>query len=365
MNQETKHIANILIVDDIPDNLKVLGDLLRVEGYKVRPVPSGQLALQVAEKEKPDLILLDIMMPDMNGFEVCRLFKEHSFLKDIPVIFISALHDTNDIVKALKCGGADYITKPFMAEEVKARVATHLKIYQQNKELQKLNADKDRFITILAHDLKSPFVGVLSFSELLADNVRNYDQEKTEKIVNIIHKSAQHFYTLLEDLLLWARAQSGKLIYEPQTVNLSDFCDEVIAVLLLNAGNKYIALNQIVDDSIRVFADKNMLKTILRNLVSNAIKFTPNGGNVIINAEQTEMQTTITITDNGVGMSAEIIRNIFDLTKVRSTKGTNDESGTGFGLMLCKEFVEKQGGMIWVESEEGVGTTFTFTLKNQ
>jgi len=148
----SQNIPNILIVDDVPANLILLGHILKNLGYKVRPVPNGMLALKVAEKEKPDLILLDVMMPDMDGFEVCRRLKEDQNLSDVPIIFISALSDTNDIIKALTCGGADYIAKPFHAEEVKARVATHLKLYQQSKELQKINAEKDKFFSIIAHD---------------------------------------------------------------------------------------------------------------------------------------------------------------------------------------------------------------------
>jgi len=364
MSLQYQQKANILIVDDIADNLKVLGDLLRGEGYKVRPVPNGTLALQVAEREKPDLILLDIMMPEMTGFEVCKKLKEKKNLQDVPVIFISALNETNDIVKALRIGGADYITKPFMAEEVKARVATQLKVFFQTKELQKLNADKDRFITILGHDLKSPFIGVLSFAELLSTNVREYDIDKTEKMVNIIHKSAKHFYSLLEDLLLWARAQSGKLSMNIEQIRLYEICLEIIDLLKLNAGNKDIQIELNVDFTITVLADRNMLSTILRNFISNAIKFTPRDGKITINATSAIDNTNITITDTGVGMSESTIQKLFDVTQIQSTAGTENETGTGFGLLLCKEFVEKQGGNISVESKENVGSTFTFSLKN-
>jgi len=207
MNYDTminQNIPDILIVDDVAANLKVLGDMLKADGYKVRPVPNGSLALQVAEKEKPDLILLDIMMPDMDGYEVCRRLKEHKTLNDIPVIFISALNDTNDIVKALKTGGVDYITKPFQSEEVSTRIATHLKIRQQNQELQKHLADKDRFISILAHDLKNPFNALLGLSDLLLKNIREYDLDRIESFMSIIHKTAESTYSLLEDLLIWA-----------------------------------------------------------------------------------------------------------------------------------------------------------------
>lgn len=353
---------NILIVDDIADNLTVLGDLLREEGYKVRPVPNGKMALLVAEKEKPDLILLDIMMPEMNGYEVCKLLKERESLRDIPVIFISALNETTDIVKAFNSGGADFITKPFMAEEVKARVSIHLKLYQQHKELEKLNADKNRFITILAHDLKSPFVGIIGFSELLATNVRNYDIDKIEKLVDIIHKSSQHFYSLLEDLLIWARAQSGKLPFEPKPIEFLALCNEVVTVQKISSDNKNILLRVDVQPELTVYADLNMLKTILRNLISNAIKYTNVFGKIIVKAELVESEVIISIKDNGIGMSKKTLDTLFDMTQIQSIRGTNDETGTGFGLMLCKEFAEKQGGRIWVESEEEKGTTVNFTL---
>jgi len=168
---EVKLTPNILIVDDVPANLKVLGEILKGEGYKVRPVPSGALALQVAEKEMPDLILLDIMMPEMDGYEVCRRMKENPLLREIPIIFISALNETTDIVKALKSGGVDYITKPFKAEEVTARVNAHARLQMQKIELKKLNTTKDKFFSIIAHDLKGSMGGFMGATEVLADQL--------------------------------------------------------------------------------------------------------------------------------------------------------------------------------------------------
>jgi two-component system sensor histidine kinase/response regulator len=192
-------IPDILIVDDTPANLLLLGQILKDNGYKVRPVPSGSMALQVAEKEKPDLILLDIMMPEMDGFEVCSRLKKNEDLKDVPIIFISALNNTNDIVKAFKSGGADYINKPFQAEEVIARVTTHLKIYQQRKELQEINATKDKFFSIIAHDLRGPLSGFMSLTEMMADESFNLtSDEKKELTVDLSH-SARNIYNLLEN----------------------------------------------------------------------------------------------------------------------------------------------------------------------
>src|ERR1035437_6045005 len=167
----TPIIPNILIVDDVSTNLKILGAILKNSGYKVRPVPHGILALQATEREKPDLILLDIMMPDMDGYEVCRRLKENPKFCDVPIIFISALSEPDDIVRALNTGGVDYITKPFRAEEVKARVATHLKLYKQSKELKELNATKDKFFSIIAHDLRGPLSGLIGLAELVTDEI--------------------------------------------------------------------------------------------------------------------------------------------------------------------------------------------------
>jgi len=361
-NNELKHTPSILIVDDIAANLKILGDILEDIGYKIRPVLNGMQALQVAEKEKPDLILLDIMMPNIDGYEVCRRLKENKNLCDIPVIFISALNDTSDIVKALTVGGADYISKPFKAAEVTARIATHIKIHQQNQELKRLNADKDRFIAILAHDLKNPFNALLGLSEVLFKEISKLSNDEIVEFANHINTSAKNTYNLLEDLLMWAISQSGKLPYNPQQLNITRVCNNIIEDLKLNASNKNITINSSSDNQINLFADLNMLKTILRNLVSNAIKFTHNGGCININVMQNETNTIISVIDNGIGIDSGKLTKLFDISQSQTTTGTADELGTGLGLILCKEFVEKHGGKIWVESEKEKGSTFYFTI---
>ena len=366
-------VPNILIVDDIPANLIVLGDILESEGYNVRPVLNGFLALQVAEKEKPDLILLDIMMPDMDGFEVCRLLRENQNLCDVPIIFISALNETKDIVKALKTGGADYITKPFSYEEVLARVNTHLNIYLQRKELQEqsmklslLNAAKDKFFSIIAHDLRGPFVGFLGLTKIMAEELPSLTLTEMEEIAVSMKKSAVNLFRLLDNLLNWAKMQHGLLPYSPQYLKLFSVISESIQIIDESAKNKIIEIAYDIPPDLVVFADSNLLQTIIRNLVSNALKFTPKGGKIIISAKVIDQKKVqLSIKDTGIGMSSAIIDNLFRLDVKTGRKGTEGEPTAGLGLLLCKEFVEKNGGVIWAESVVAEGSTFYFTLPQE
>lgn len=229
-------------------------------------------------------------------------------------------------------------------------------------QLKKLNADKDRFISILAHDLKSPFNSLIGLSDLLMQNINKYDLNKIKKFVDLINKSAKSNFSLLEDVLMWVRAQSGKLPFEPQIHNFADICNDIISTLSLTAKNKNITIKHFATEYVDIFADKNMIKTILRNLLSNAIKFTNHGGTINIYAIANKTDATITVSDNGVGIATEITSKLFDITQKISTEGTDNETGTGLGLLLCKEFVEKHGGKIWVESQVGKGSDFTFTM---
>jgi PAS domain S-box-containing protein len=247
-------------------------------------------------------------------------------------------------------------------EDITERKKTELIINQQNIELTQLNADKNRFITILSHDLKSPFNSILGFLSLLTKNIRKYDIDKIEKFVNTINNSAQNTFKLLEAILMWVRANSGKIPYEPQKLNFATICNEVFENLKLIANAKDITMNYFSANEIIIFADKNMLNTVLRNLVSNSIKFTDKNGQIDISAETNQTDVIITVSDNGIGIEPDTLNRLFDISEKVTTEGTENEKGTGLGLLLCKEFVEKHSGKIWVESEVGKGSEFKFTI---
>jgi PAS domain S-box-containing protein len=246
--------------------------------------------------------------------------------------------------------------------EITERKKVELALKESEAKLHQLNADKDRFISILSHDLKSPFNNLLGLSELLTKNLHKYDIDKIENFVINIHQSVQSTVNLLDDILTWARAQQGSIPFKPQNLSLRDVCNDVLMTLHPTASAKNIVIKCLAEDHLNVFADIDMLKTVLRNLVSNAIKFTNTGGAIRITAEQKDSNVTISVSDNGIGIPPENLAKLFDISEVLTTKGTAKETGTGLGLLLCKEFVEKHGGKIWVESEIGKGSDFRFTL---
>ena len=247
-------------------------------------------------------------------------------------------------------------------DDITVRKQTEEDIKSKNAELQKLIADKDYFMSILAHDLKTPFNSILGFLDLLVNNLHTYDINEIERQITYVNESALRAYHLLEDILLWAMSQSGKLPFEPKEINFKISCDKVVEMLKPNADNKSITIINVEEEKVIVFADTNMLNTIMRNIISNAIKFTGIGGIIHIYAEQNNTDVIISVSDNGTGISPKILSNLFNITKMHSTKGTANEKGTGLGLLVCKTFVEKHGGRIWVVSELGKGRAFKFTI---
>jgi signal transduction histidine kinase len=235
-------------------------------------------------------------------------------------------------------------------------------IRELNLQLEKLNLDKDRFITILGHDLKSPFTSILGFLELLTDDIRKFTIDDIENHIKVINEASKQTYKLLEDLLVWTKTHSGKIPFNPQLLNFRDVYLNVEDVISLAADEKKITLNYFSHGEIKIFADADMLKTILRNLVSNAIKFTNHGGFINVTALKETGNVKISVSDNGVGIQATRIPQLFDISQILTTTGTASEKGSGLGLILCKEFVEKHGGRIWVESDYGKGSNFIFTL---
>ena len=233
-------------------------------------------------------------------------------------------------------------------------------------ELKELNATKDKYFSIIAHDLRSPFNAMFGFSELLTTNYDNYDDEKKKKYLSIIHDGIRNTYKLLDDLLLWSRSQQGTMDFNPEILNLFLIVDETCEILAQTAEAKSISIINNINKNIVVFADIDMLSTIIRNLISNSIKFTKKEGTIYIDAEiitkNYKKFAQISVKDNGIGISKIKQANLFDITKNVTSEGTDNEIGTGLGLILCEEFIEKHKGNIWLESKVNAGTTFYFTL---
>lgn len=229
-------------------------------------------------------------------------------------------------------------------------------------ELQELNATKDKFFSIIAHDLKTPFNSILGLSEILKEEAKHLDIATIEQYSGIIHSTSKNTFRLLENLLEWARIQQSQILFHPVSVQLKNLVNEVVEFMVEKANSKMIAVINYIPDGMVVYADKDMLKTILRNLISNALKFTSTRGKVEIKAISKGSTIEILVFDTGTGISKDDMAKIFRIDSNFTKDGTENEKGTGLGLLLCKEFVEKHGGKIWVESEIGKGSTFTFTL---
>ncbi len=352
----------ILIVDDTPQNIQVLGNILYEKGYNISISSSGSHALQSVTAKTPDLILLDIQMPGMDGYEVCKTLKTNSQTKDIPVIFLTAATEVENVLMGFELGAVDYITKPFNVPELLARVATHIELKFAREKLIEVNATKDKFFSIISHDLRNPFAGLQMVSGNLLKNLEKYDIKKTTELIELIYNASKHGSELLENLLEWSRTQTGAINFNPTGINVSETVKKCINSIVPFYENKNITVINNVPDNSRLVADEYMLETVLRNLLSNAVKYTPASGSVIVSIKECEEHTEFTVKDNGVGISKEVQSKLFKLDMNSSMHGTADEKGTGLGLILCKEFVEKHGGTIRAESKAGAGSEFKFTI---
>jgi signal transduction histidine kinase len=235
-------------------------------------------------------------------------------------------------------------------------------LVKMNRELHELNASKDKFFSIIAHDLKNPFSTIIGFSEILKENILSGQPAEIEESAGMINTSAVQTLKLLENLLDWANSQTGKILFNPMPLNLNELLDEEFTTLNDMAKGKNIQLKSSITDNLTIVADKNMIKTILRNLISNGIKFTRKNGKVEVKTLVKNNHLEIAVSDTGIGLTGETMEKLFRIDADLSTRGTDNEKGTGLGLFLCKEFVEKHGGKIWAESIPGNGSTFKFIL---
>lgn len=331
------------IIDLNENAAKMLG-YTKEEMLKMNPkFLEKDVTLEIVESRKNDLSLRGY-----SSFETVLLHKDG--------------HEINVEIKIIHTLYNSQLAILNIARDITARKTNEIQLQKHANELAKLNADKDRFLSILAHDLKSPFNTILGFLALLSKNIRKYEIEKVEDQIEIIYQSAQRTYQLMDELLIWASSQSNAFPFEVQKLNLHNICKEVEDSLQLAIKAKEIVINCTETTDILVFADKEMLKTILRNLISNAIKYSYPQGSIDILASKSDSQITISVADKGTGIANEKLNSLFDIAQIHSTKGTANETGTGLGLLICKEFIEKHGGRIWAESELGEGTQMHFTL---
>ncbi len=352
----------ILIVDDISRNIQIVANVLYPEKYQMTFARNGKTALKHVENENFDLILLDIMMPEMDGFEVCRILKADSRTENIPVIFLTAKTDSESIVLGFELGAVDFVTKPFNNAELLARVKTHIKLRKTERELREANLTKDKFFSILAHDLRNPFQGLIGFAGLLYNNIEELEFEKIKEFSQVIYEASEHAYSLLENLLQWARSQMGRIEWQPTEIDINKNVTEILDLLSTTAKKKQISLINETARGNTAYADENMFKTILRNLVFNALKFTPQNGKVTVSLGIKDDMLVVRVSDTGCGIREEDMDKLFRIDVHHSTQGTGEEKGTALGLILCKEFVERCGGTIWAESKVGEGSEFNFTL---
>ena len=351
----------ILIVDDLPKNLQILGTLLRKTDCELAFATDGQQALDTVKRVIPDLILLDIMMPGMDGFEVCRRLKSNEKTKDIPVIFLTAYNNPDDITKSFELGAVDYITKPIHPSKLLASVNTHISLKKTKNELREQLNSKSKILSIISHDLHGSLGIILSFIQVLHKNRKEFSEEEIDEILENISSSAKNSLGLLENLLAWARSQSGRIKFSPVKVNPDKLISDVLKTFREAAKKKQIEMSSDINIK-NIKADKDMLLLIFRNLVSNAIKFTPAGGKVSIDAIQQNNSVTFSVKDNGIGMDNAKVEKLFKIGENISTHGTDMELGNGLGLILCKEFIKYHKGQIKIESKPDEGTTVRVSL---
>ena len=359
----------ILIVDDVVSNVLLLKILLTNEKFQVCTANCGNACIEQAKAEKPDLILLDVMMPDISGFDAAVILKKDPETMDIPIIFLTALNNPSDLVKGFQVGANDFLTKPFNKEELVMRVMHQIQlvaakriIVRQNEELKRTISNRDKMYSVIAHDLRSPMASIRMVLNL-AVNVVSPDVVGDEifGLLDKANRESEETHDLLDNLLKWTKSQTGRLNVVYQDIDLDDIVPGVVDIFMMIAEMKKIHLQYLpAEEKLTVRADNDMIKTIIRNFLSNAVKFTPAGKGIEVFYTREGDFARISVRDHGVGVEPERVETIFH--KGETTYGTGGEEGSGLGLQLCQDFARKNGGEAQVESTLGEGSTFSFTI---
>lgn len=366
--------GNILIIDDTPDNLRLLSVVLLQEGYEVRSALTPSAAFMAVEALVPDLILLDIRMPEMDGYEVCKILKENDRYCHIPIIFLSAYNSIMDKVKAFEVGGVDYITKPFQPLEVLSRIHVHLSLRRSQQKLEISNEriiellDKERessrlrseFFSMISHDFRTPLTTIQGFTSLFKSSIGDLSESQQLYFLDKIEKGVDRILEML-DQFLWAnKADQGKIQVNLSEFDLNQFCHNLMEDFQVTALNIHHLKFYGNDRPCVIISDSKILRTIVDNLVSNAIKYSPQGGEIGLTVETTSDRICLQVQDQGIGIPLENQSHLFE--SFYRAHNTDNIKGTGLGLAIVKKAVDVLGGTIQVSSQPGWGTRFTLWL---
>lgn len=367
---------NILIADDIPANLSLLSGLLKKEGYNVLIATSGDKAIDLTKIHQPDLLLLDIMMPIVTGLDVCKILKSDPQTQNIPIIFVTSKQEQDELIKGFELGASDYITKPYNHKELLLRVKNHLELKQakilisqmanklqmQSNELMISNNKKDKFFSILANDMLIPMEGFVKQVKNLHKIETFPEDTELQKVTVELIKYFDEFSTLLNNMVNWGYSQSILTKFEVKNQNLHEIAQFVISKLEDKIQSKNVLILNNIPENLPVISDWYALQIILICLLSNAIKFSFPNSFVTLSANVNENFVEILIEDQGVGISQEMLDNLFDINNIKSNLGTNGEKGSGLGLIIAKELVDKLAGSINIIPKEGSGTIVSIKL---
>jgi len=361
--------SRILVVDDITKNLQVVGTVLRNQGYKVMAAASGAEALKCVRTQLPDLILLDLMMPEMDGLEVCRRLKSDSTTSQVPVIFLTASNEMEHLVNGFEVGAVDYVTKPFNPPELLARVRTHLELKHARERLREMNEEKNEFMGIAAHDLRNPLGAITGYAEILIEEMESLQPSVPEpgaravreagECAGRIRETSRRMAEMVQNLLDANRIERGEMQLNLAPLDLS----QTVAAVLETQRPRAVAKQQTLHwqneaGAVSVLADATVLTQVIENLVSNAVKYSPAGKNIFVRLRRLQEGTLCEVQDEGPGLSAEDQKKLFGKFARLSSKPTGGENSTGLGLSIVKKMVEAMNGRVWCESELGRGATF-------
>lgn len=356
----------ILIVDDVVSNVLLLKILLTNEKFQICTASNGRECIEKTKSEHPDLILLDVMMPDLNGFDTAVILKNDPETANVPIIFLTALNTPSDLVQGFKVGASDFLTKPFNKEELIVRVMQQISlvaarriIMEQNEELRHTISNRDKMYSVIAHDLRSPMASILMVLNLFVSTVSpEMIGQELYDLIDKANRESEETHSLLDNLLKWTKSQTGRLNVVYQDFEINDVVLGVVDIFVIIAETKHIRLNcNLGTENLKVHADTDMLNTVIRNFLSNAIKFSNENSTIDITVARSGDFARISVRDHGVGISEDRIASLFSSGK--TTYGTKNEEGSGLGLQLCKDFAVKNGGDVEVESVHGEGSTFS------